>query len=134
LVLGPDGYFWGTTAFGGKHGDGTIFKMSADGSHQPLFSFGRNRPEGAVPQAPLLLASDGTLYGTAGGTLDVSTVFRLDADGHPTVLHTFPPYWAPDGELLEAEDGVLVGTLAGGGGTGYGAIYRLLDRADRPSA
>jgi hypothetical protein len=29
-------------------------------------------------------------------------------------------------------DGGLVGTLNRGGGNGYGAIYRLLDRADLP--
>lgn len=129
-----DGTFYGTTQFGGSANDGTIFRFEPAGTVTQLFSFDRNRSEGALPIAPLTLGSDGRLYGTAGGTLALSTVFRLDARGRPRVLHTFPAYWSPDGELLEWQPGVLIGTLQDGGGGSGGGVYRLLDRRQLPAA
>src|SRR5262249_16860778 len=47
---------------------GTVFKMHADGSGFILLhSFGAASNDGAFPEASLLLAKDGILYGTAAG-------------------------------------------------------------------
>src|SRR5262245_15304030 len=48
LVLGPDGYFYGTTLLGGKYDLGTIFKVSANGTFLTLHSFNADDPS---PQA-----------------------------------------------------------------------------------
>src|SRR5258707_1098093 len=54
LVQGSDGSFYGTTAYGGTYGWGTVFKISTNGALTSLHSFtggndGRN-PQGALVQ------------------------------------------------------------------------------------
>ncbi|MGO8700135.1 MAG: choice-of-anchor tandem repeat GloVer-containing protein [Limisphaerales bacterium] len=78
LVEGPGGYLFGTAAGGGTYGLGTIFEMSSNGGFTALYSFtGTN--DGSSPVAPLVLGSDGNLYGTTslGGVADSGTAFKL---------------------------------------------------------
>src|SRR5207302_8635623 len=72
LALGPDGFYWGTTqaggAYGGVPGNGTIYKVRADGSDwQTVLSFTgtgtTNR--GAVPYGGLVSHGPGSHVGTA---------------------------------------------------------------------
>jgi uncharacterized repeat protein (TIGR03803 family) len=113
LILGSDGNFYGSTAGGGANGFGTVFKMEPSGNLTTLHSF--NIKDGAYPTAALLQAKDGKFYGTtpfygegpnAGGTL-----FRMDASGILTTLHTFDSTGAgPSAPLIEADDDSLYGT------------------------
>src|SRR4051812_31073958 len=49
---------------------------------QRIKSFGRADQLGLHPQAPVLIGSDGVLYGTTSNSADGrGTVFRLNADG-----------------------------------------------------
>lgn len=72
LTVVPGGDLYGTTYFGGAHGAGTIFKITPAGAlttvHSFCASFGC--ADGLNPDAALLLAADGNLYGTTvlGGT------------------------------------------------------------------
>jgi uncharacterized repeat protein (TIGR03803 family) len=77
LVIGSDGYFYGTTSAGGKSGDGTVFKISSDGALTTLQSF--SGTNGANPQAGLVQGSISNFYGTtfAGGTDNAGTVFTV---------------------------------------------------------
>jgi uncharacterized repeat protein (TIGR03803 family) len=77
LTLGNDGNFYGTTAYGGSNGYGTVFTLTTNGTLVTLFSF--SNTNGANPQAALTLGSDGDLYGTThdGGSGNYGTVFRL---------------------------------------------------------
>jgi uncharacterized repeat protein (TIGR03803 family) len=78
LVQGPDGNLYGTASAGGAFGMGTIFEISSNGGFTALYSFtGTN--DGATPVAPLVLGTDGNLYGTAslGGGSDSGTVFKV---------------------------------------------------------
>jgi uncharacterized repeat protein (TIGR03803 family) len=99
LVQGSDGYFYGTTSEGGTHdvedgGDGTLFKISSNGVLTSLYSFGTvtdtngDALDGANPVAGLAQGSDGYFYGTteSGGTNDVGTVFKINANGALTSL------------------------------------------------
>ncbi len=95
LIQGSDGNFYGTTRSGGhgtcSAGCGTVFKITPDGEETVLYSF-RGADDGAAPEATLIQASDGSLYGTtsAGGALDQGTVFQLTLAGVETVLHSQP--------------------------------------------
>jgi uncharacterized repeat protein (TIGR03803 family) len=68
LVLGSDGNFYGTTTAGGNTlcnlGCGTVFSMTPSGQLTTLHTF--TGTDGSDPQAALVQASDGALY---GGTL-----------------------------------------------------------------
>ena len=91
LVLGSDGYFYGTTDDGGTNDDGTVFKISTNGALTTLYAFGTVRNangdplDGAYPFAALVQGSDGNFYGTTGGggTYDDGTVFRLTIGPQP---------------------------------------------------
>jgi len=82
LMQATDGNFYGTTSAGGLSGDwGTIFKISSTGTLTTLHQF-CSQPscgDGAGPQAGLMQATDGNLYGTTGegGSCYCGSVFRL---------------------------------------------------------
>src|SRR5213083_852944 len=85
-------------------------------------------PNGVHPKTGLIQASDGSFYGTTdeGGTSGYGTVFKLDAAGTLTTLHSFngSDVWSPSG-LIQARDGSFYGTTSGGGTAGAGVIFRL---------
>src|SRR5690348_6269460 len=62
LVQGVDGNLYGTTAYGGAHGQGVVFRMSTSGALSDLYDF--DITNGAVPFSGLTLLGDGSLYGT----------------------------------------------------------------------
>jgi uncharacterized repeat protein (TIGR03803 family) len=129
LVQGPDGLFYGTTTYGGAVEDGTIFRLSPQGKHELIWSFDRNGPIGALPSSPLLFATDGHCYGAVGnGFVGPNSVFRLERDGTPRVLQSYPANWPQTGDLLEF-DGSLVGVMEMGGARGGGGIYEVFKGA-----
>jgi uncharacterized repeat protein (TIGR03803 family) len=80
LVQSRSGILYGTTISGGAAGVGTIFQMNPDGSgYTVLKSFLQDSYDGIDPHAGLLLANDGTLYGTtsAGGRDQNGTIFSV---------------------------------------------------------
>lgn len=94
LIQASDGNLYGTTRAGGSGGCsggcGTVFKIVLGGNETVLYSF-QGGDDGASPQAALVEATDGALYGTtsAGGQQNQGTVFRLTLTGSETVLHSF---------------------------------------------
>src|SRR5206468_11262883 len=96
LILGVDGFLYGTTGTGGAGYLGSVFKISRDGlTYQVLHSFGFVA-DGADPVANLVQASDGSLYGTTDGATDGSTgltLFKISPDGTGfATLATFGAY------------------------------------------
>lgn len=77
VIEGSDGNFYGTTYYGGKYGQGTVYRVGPDGSRNTIFSF--NGSNGAYPRASLLQTSDGNFYGTTSedGDGGGGTVFKL---------------------------------------------------------
>src|ERR1035438_9848483 len=78
LVQASDGNFYGTTSVGGTANKGTVFRITPGGTLTTLYSF-TGVADGANPQAGLIQASDGNLYGTTefgGANLVMGTVFR----------------------------------------------------------
>ncbi len=131
LVQGSDGNFYGTTALGGAHSKGTVFKIDSAGSLTTLHSFSGSAGEGANPVAGLVQGSDGNFYSTTalGGTHLRGTVFNIDATGSLTTLHSFsgsPDEGAiPFAGLAQGTDGNLYGTTALGGTHGAGTVFKF---------
>lgn len=79
LIETDDGVFYGTTSLTAGRGatGGTVFRIDRSGDFETLHAFAG--PDGSRPWAPLVLGSDGALYGTTreGGLSDQGTVFRL---------------------------------------------------------
>jgi uncharacterized repeat protein (TIGR03803 family) len=128
LVQSPQGDIYGTTFGGGDHGAGMIFRLDAAGQPVPLHSFAGT--DGGHPVTALLRATDGYFYGTAldGGEHNFGVVFRMDAaSGEVTTIHSFdndPDGYQPQSALIQATDGYLYGTTAGGP-DGMGTLFRM---------
>ena len=152
LVQGSDGNFYGTTADGGSSssdcqpdGCGTVFKITPSGTLTTLYEFctQSNCPDGWLPQAGLVLAGDGSFYGTTSiggrgayqGQRRAGTIFKITPTGAFTTLYSFcsQPNCTDGGYsagvLMQASDGNLYGTTQEGGtgkGTdGAGTIFRI---------
>ena len=90
LTLSLDGFFYGTTSGGGAHISGTAFKLSDTGVYTNLWDFTGNTDQG-VPEAPLALGADGSLYGTNDGVYSgqYGTAFKITSKGKLTTIHPF---------------------------------------------
>lgn len=131
LVEAADGTFYGVTSYGGLHGNGTVFRMSATGKYSVVHSFAADRQEGVTPHERPVQGADGQLYGVteSGGAYDHGTVYRLFADGRLEVVHSFagPPEDGalPFGRLVRGHDDALYGVTYFGGHHDLGAVYRV---------
>jgi uncharacterized repeat protein (TIGR03803 family) len=134
LIADKTGDLYGTASAGGfnhaPYGYGTVFKLDTTGEVTVLHSF-TFRPDGAFPVAGLIRDKEGNLYGTteSGGAPGCfGTVFKVDATGKETVLHSFPG--TPDGllplaGLIMDKEGNLYGTTYDGGDSGVGTVFKL---------
>ncbi len=126
LVEGTDGYFYGTTQFGGTHGVGTIFRISSSGNFATLFN--ADDTHGRWPFEPIQ-GTDGNFYGVAsyGGSAGGGVVFKMTPGGRLTVLHNFTG--GSDGSnqtgLMQATDGNFYGLNNLGGAAGWGVLFRI---------
>lgn len=136
LILDTAGNLYSTTAIGGAHGWGTVFKLTqgANGkwTESVLHSFNEST-DGAEPFSSLVFDKVGNLYGTtySGASSGFGTVFKLapSSDGwKETVLHTFQG--GGDGGnsysgLIFDSPGNLYGTTSGAITNGSGTVYKL---------
>ena len=77
-VIDVGGFLYGTTSSGGDNFSGTIYRWSAATGIQLLHSTGATAGEG--PDSTLVLAKDGTIYGTALVPPQGGTIFRILSD------------------------------------------------------
>lgn len=157
LIEGSDGDLYGVTTAGGANGTGVVFRQSRDGSSfTVLHEFAHTdspasdslvkNDDGAAPEASLLQATDGYLYGTAstGGPNGRGTIFRLHTDGSGfEVVHVFSDLTGSPGTnvdgalplsgLIDGQDGLLYGVANVGGAIGYGTIYSLDPNSPDPN-
>lgn len=126
-----NGTLYGTTAYGGSAGDGTVFEISTSGEEQVLYSF-KGDPDGADPLGSGVVDLNGVLYGTtsSGGTTmcECGVVFSLTTSGMETVLHKFGgPAETPMASLI-AVNGTLYGTTyesSPRSGCGCGVVFSI---------
>jgi uncharacterized repeat protein (TIGR03803 family) len=145
LVQGGDGNFYGTTPAGGTNrnnlagghsGDGTVFKITPQGTLTTLYQFEalvpatRNRIPNATSPGQLIHGTDGNFYGTTcfGGTNEAGTVFRITPQGTLTTLWQFNPRFSGSNTLcpcglVQGSDGNLYGTTSRGGR--YGTVFKI---------
>lgn len=117
LIEGTDGFLYGTTPTGGRYNGGTVFKLRKNGAD---YSIVHHYPHSeGQPLGPVLEASNGALYGTAGGhpgnAQPLPTVYRVNKDGSGyKTLHAFSQtvsdHFLPGRFLVEGTDGLLYGT------------------------
>jgi len=145
LVQGTDGNFYGTTVYGGANDAGTLFKMTAGGTLTTIYSFcsQENCTDGSNPNASLVQAANGNLYGTTvyGGANDnceygCGTVFTVTPAGKLTTLHSFDSTDGayPAAALVRATSGDFYGTTVDGGDShncsltgpsGCGTVFKI---------
>jgi len=138
LVQAANADFYGTTGFGGANGDGTIFTITASGTLTTLYGFCSQSgcADGGFPQAGLVQAANGDLYGTTshGGAnfnsqYYVGTVFKITLSGNLTTLYSFCSLAdcadgaSPSAPLIQGADGSLYGTTTWGGANNYGTDF-----------
>jgi uncharacterized repeat protein (TIGR03803 family) len=130
LLQGRDGMFYGTAVAGGAIGAGSVFRMDSAGNMVVLHSFAAE--DGYNPFAGLIQGPDGTFYGATARGGGVSpwnpgTVFRMDAAGKVTTLHSFVTNGgnAPFAPLVRTPDGSFYGTTSIGGASNSGIVFRL---------
>jgi uncharacterized repeat protein (TIGR03803 family) len=146
LVQATSGELYGTTVAGGANtnpdfpsGGGTVFKITPSGTLTTLYRFCSQSgcTDGALPQAALVQASDGYLYGTTsqeGANGNYGTVFKITPSGALTTLYSFcSQSGCTDGSmdgntaagLVQATNGDLYGTTELDGANGDGTVFRL---------
>ena len=139
LIRDEEGNLYGTTYAGGTVGYGTVYKLDLSNSLSVLHSF--EGPDGANPSAALVRDSAGNLYGTTYDGGDPScgylgsgcgVVFRLDPNGHYSLLHRFTGTSdgsLPTGSLLLDAAGNLYGIATYGGvltqGVYNGVVFKI---------
>jgi uncharacterized repeat protein (TIGR03803 family) len=134
-VQATNGYLYGTTNSGGAYGEGSVYKITPNGTLTTLYSFCADEicSDGGKPTAGLVQATDGNLYGTTtwGGLYgpgSIGTIFKITPEGTLTTIYNFCQSGCADGEypqagLIQGTDGNLYGTTLYGGATGPGSGY-----------
>jgi uncharacterized repeat protein (TIGR03803 family) len=136
LIQGVNGDFYGTSyGYVGNDEYGSVFKVSTTGTVTTLYTFCKktNCTDGSYPTAGLLLAKNLDFYGTttSGGKYGDGTVFKLTPSGELTTLYSFCKETNcadgvdPVGGLIQASNGLLYGTTAGGGTYGQGTVFSI---------
>lgn len=131
-----DGTLFGTNRGSGAY-EGNVFRLDS-GGFTSLHDFTGNfvGGDGGHPEAAPVEGGDGNLYGTTttGGPMDIGTLYRIDALGDYTLVHSFsggvgPQDGATPRALVLGDDGDLYGTTSALGPTqptaSSGTVYRF---------
>jgi RHS repeat-associated protein len=120
---------YGVTSLGGTNNCGTIYKINTDGTgYAKLLDFS-STANGKSPTGSLTLLN-GVLYGmtTLGGTNNLGTIFKINADGTLyTKLLDFSGTAngsTPYGSLIQS-GGILYGMTSKGGTSSKGCIFKI---------
>ena len=146
VIRDAAGNLYGTTSMGGdlncinendQLGCGTVFKLDECGNETVLHSFTATNGDGESPWFGVAEDAQGNLYGMTvmGGDLSCTLfdgypgcgiVFKLDAAGSETILHTFtgPDGAGPLGPVTMDAAGNLYGP-AGFGPNNSGTIFKI---------
>jgi uncharacterized repeat protein (TIGR03803 family) len=130
LTQGIDGALYGTTAYGGTFGGGTLYRLSTDGQLTTLYAFSE-ADGGFYPRGGVLSDDAGRLFGltSQGSTRALGSFFVRESDGTMNSAHVFTGQPGvgddPSAGLLRASDGWLYATTRAGGVSDRGTVVRL---------
>ncbi|MGC2112440.1 MAG: choice-of-anchor tandem repeat GloVer-containing protein, partial [Candidatus Korobacteraceae bacterium] len=141
LTADRAGNLYGTTAAGGPHHAGEVFKMMKLGQSwilNPIYEF-TDGSDGAEPQEEVTFAPDGALYGnnSAGGQFGGGTIFKVQPPARAvgfalggwteTSLYQFAFEQNLYGSPLTFDSaGNMYGSTAHWSGNDKGAVYQLI--------
>ncbi len=129
LTVGSDGNLYGGTSSGGANDDGVLFRVTPGGTFTVLYNLcsQSNCADGYDIEIPMVLASDGNLYGATyrGGAYGGGVFFRLSNSGVYTVINPGVDENGTVGRLTQGTDGNLYGIFGAGGSGNYGQIYSM---------
>ena len=135
LIQASNGDLYGMTRDGGANNVGTVFKITGIGTstatESVLHSFAGGTGDGANPNAGLIQASDGNLYGMTlyGGANNLGTLFKITPAGAETIQYSFAG-GTGDGafplcNLIQTSNGNLYGMTYGGGANNVGTVFKI---------
>lgn len=132
LSKGKNGNLYGITQYGGTNNEGVIFEYDpANSKMTKKFDFSNKQNEtGKYPQALLIQAADGKLYGMTytGAVADVGGVFQFDPQTNAYKkqfdFHTSEIGNMPIASLIYANDKMLYGVTETGGLRNQGTIFK----------
>jgi len=138
VVMDDSGNLYGTTSGGGSAGEGTVFKLSPNGTLTTLVNFdGDSFPDGASPYSGLIRDRSGNLYGATWGggypfQAGYGTIFKISPNGTLTYLFNnfngftngaHPSHYGTG--LVMDGGGNFYGTTEQGGASGTGTVFEL---------
>ncbi len=129
LLQASDGMLYGMTITGGANNMGVLFQYNpVTNTYIKMVDF--NGTNGQNPNGSLIQASDGMLYGmTAGGGANSSgTLFQYNPVTN-TLIDKFDfdgitNGSSPQGDLMQASDGMLYGMTSDGGVSNLGVLFK----------
>ena len=138
LIADANGDLFGTTAYGGMYGDGTVFEIAKTASgyaSTPTTLVNFNWSTGVYPFASMTIDANSNLFGTTTeGGQDNGTVFEIakSASGYVSTPITLVSFGAtgsnggfPVGGLITDVYGDLFGITRGGGTSGDGTVFEI---------
>jgi uncharacterized repeat protein (TIGR03803 family) len=132
VTFGSNGSLFGGAEFGGTHNNGTLYELPASGRLSVLYDFDFNNLSDGPHFNGLTLASDGNLYGTAGGSgYWPGAIYKVTESGKVSVFYTFcslvncPDGTNPFAPVIQGTDGNLYGTTSSGGTHAEGTVYQI---------
>jgi uncharacterized repeat protein (TIGR03803 family) len=133
LVQGSNGKFYGVAQQGAAGGSGTFFELTSQGQFKLLYSFCAQQGCGdGNPAASPMQASNGNLYGTAGGgTYGSGVVYEITPAGSYKAIYNFCSQTNcadgsyPQSTLVQDANGNLYGTTFYGGAYGDGTVFEI---------
>ncbi|HEY1615915.1 MAG TPA: choice-of-anchor tandem repeat GloVer-containing protein [Rhizomicrobium sp.] len=129
VVADRSGNLYGATVAEGAGRNGTVFKVTPEGTESVLYSF----PFGSVykPAAGVILDKVGNLYGLAATSQsrhcsECGLVFKITPNGTETQVGKFKGLGGRDpAASLLLKNEVLYGTAVVGGTFGYGVVFSM---------
>ena len=131
VIFDQSGNLDGTTRQGGPAANGTVFRLTPNGSswtENILYGF-PSINDGYWPYGGLMLDHSGNLFGTtsSGGLNGGGTAFEVTTSGSVDVFFNFagPAYGGPYGTLTSDAAGNLYGVAYDDGAYGNGSVFKL---------
>jgi uncharacterized repeat protein (TIGR03803 family) len=126
LIQARDGNLYGTTTRGGSHNAGIVYRITTSGTLKAMHDLDYS-PDGALPYAGLVQASNGSFYGTAPeGGGGAGTAFLMTTFGQLTAIYEFGAHGAqPVAGLVQASNRNFYGTTAMGGFYSCGTLFEI---------